>query len=75
MGKVYVGGKTSDMAHVTLEIDGEEVEHDGYMPTGIPALGGGDYIEIVIDNETGVVEGWVPLKFSDLSDDDEEDED
>jgi hypothetical protein len=35
------------------------LDHDGYVPDFF--FGGGDYIELTIDNETGKIEGWKPI--------------
>jgi len=43
----------------------ECIDADGYVPY-IAAIGGGDYIVIDIDNETGKVVGWVPLTEDEL---------
>lgn len=52
-------GKTSDLCSATLEVDGKEVkEHDGYVPKFMPE-GGGDYISLEIDIDTGLIVNWV----------------
>lgn len=56
MSKVFISAKCSDLCF--MEFEG--IEHDGYVPD-IPALGGGDYVALEIDNETGVIQGWKPL--------------
>lgn len=59
---VFLNAKCSDCCDIWLE-DGEYrsvEEHQGYLPK-IPGLGGGDYIELEIDNETGVIKNWVPI--------------
>lgn len=44
-----------------VDDDGDVIfEHDGYVPN-IPAIGGGDYFEMEIDNDTGKIMGWTPL--------------
>lgn len=65
--KIAIGGKCSDMGwmQVTDEEGVRIIDYDGYVPE-IAAIGGGDYIEIEIDNDTGKVIGWVPLTVSAL---------
>jgi len=46
--------KSSDRNVITLP-DG--TEHEGYIPDGL-GIGGGDYVELSIDIETGKVVGW-----------------
>lgn len=59
---VYVNAKCSDCCYISLEDkNGLSLEeHQGYV-LNIPGLGGGDYIELEIDNETGVIKNWVPI--------------
>ena len=48
--------KCSDRCHATLRVDGSVVaETDGYVPE---MLGGGDYVELDIDVETGKILNW-----------------
>lgn len=49
-----VQAKCSDLCHVSYP-NGKE--SDGYVPEAI-GIGGGDYIELKIDIETGQVQGW-----------------
>lgn len=57
--------KTRDAANVQVkDQDGQDILHiDGdYVPYGF-GIGGGDYLELTIDVETGMVVGWDPEKF------------
>lgn len=57
---ITVSGKCSDMCYFAVkDADGKVVyeQHDGYVPSGC-GVGGGDYIEVQIDIETGQVVGW-----------------
>lgn len=55
---LYVTGKTSDLCCTRLEIDGKDVkETDGYVPEIMPE-NGGDYIELEIDIDTGMLLNW-----------------
>lgn len=57
--------KTRDAANVQVkDQDGQNILHvDGdYVPYGF-GIGGGDYLELTIDVETGTVIGWDPEKF------------
>jgi len=66
--KITVGGKCSDMAWFNVTKDGVPViDHHGYMPS-IKSIGGDDYIELDIDNETGKIIGWVPLTDASIED-------
>ena len=55
---IEISGKCSDMA--SFRCDDAGVEGFGYAPY-IQAIGGGDYIRMSIDNETGKIVGWKPL--------------
>jgi hypothetical protein len=59
MAKILtIQAKCSDLCNVGYTNDKfEEFSHDGYVPEGI-GIGGGDYIEIEIDVETGKVRNW-----------------
>ena len=52
------GGKVSDMLWMVNTETGEEM--GGYVPYDIN-IGGGDYIEFSVDNETGRIVGWQPI--------------
>ena len=64
---IHFGGKVSDMFYMSVDDkDGNElIEHDGYVPSGL-GLGGGDYIELAIDNDTGHIVGWKTLDLADI---------
>ena len=55
-----ITAKCSDLCFITLG----DCEHDGYVPQS--SLGGGDYVELAIDNETGQILNWKPLTEEDL---------
>lgn len=60
MKTITVSGKCSDMCYFAVGgDDGETIyeQHDGYVPSGC-GVGGGDYIKITIDVETGKIVGW-----------------
>ncbi|MNL53741.1 hypothetical protein D3C87_1770120 [compost metagenome] len=62
---VTIYAKTRDQANVQVtDEDGQDILHvDGdYVPYGF-GIGGGDYLELAIDVETGKVVGWDPEKF------------
>jgi hypothetical protein len=56
--KLKINAKCSDMCYASVPELG--LEKDGYVPRGL-GIGGGDYIELTIDTETGKVDGWKPL--------------
>ena len=55
--KMSISGKCSDCFHLTISDLETYHEHDGYVPSGI-GIGDGDYIEFVINVETGQIIGW-----------------
>jgi hypothetical protein len=57
--------KTRDAANVQVKSEGgQNILHvDGdYVPYGF-GIGGGDYLKLTIDVETGTIVGWDPEKF------------
>ena len=56
---VSVNGKTSDNCYVELkDVYGKTIaSHDGYVPSFLPG-GGGDYLELEIDINTGKILNW-----------------
>lgn len=59
MKTLTISGKCSDMCdYRVLDADGNVVaKHDGYVPSGF-GIGGGDYISLTIDIETGTIVNW-----------------
>ena len=55
--KISITGKVSDCFN--MQVVGTDQEYDGYVPDC--GLGGGDYIEFVVDNETGQILNWKPI--------------
>jgi hypothetical protein len=41
-------------------------KHNGYVPRGL-GIGGGDYIKLTIDIDTGVVLNWEPFDNDDIN--------
>jgi len=63
MGILKLSAKCSDMCAITYtDKDGKETETDGYVPEGI-GIGDfyGDYVEMEIDMETGLIQNWKPV--------------
>ena len=59
MGILKLSANCSDMCAITYtDKDGKETETDGYVPEGI---GIGDYVEMEIDMETGLIQNWKPV--------------
>lgn len=56
---MFVGGKVSDMCMIEITTEGGTVvkEHHGYVPRNL-GIGGGDYIRLNIDLETGQIVDW-----------------
>jgi hypothetical protein len=54
---ITISGKCSDMFGATLYDENDDCigQYDGYVPD---IFGGGDYIELEIDIETGKIVGW-----------------
>jgi hypothetical protein len=56
---LFVTGKPSDLCVTKLEIDGKVVkETNGYVPDIMPEDHCGDYIELEIDIDTGMLLNW-----------------
>ncbi len=57
-----LSAKTVDMCCIDIyDKDGNKVyEHDGYVPDFMPGQHFGDYIELEIDVDTGVILNWTP---------------
>ena len=54
--------KHSDCGHYELLDTNHNIieEVEGYAPD--TAIGSGDYTELMVDNDTGIIVGWVPIK-------------
>lgn len=62
--KLCISAKCSDLCYTTVESgEGTIYEHDGYVPY-IKGVGGGDYVELEIDTETGQLIGWNKEAFN-----------
>lgn len=63
MKLLTINAKCSDMCFATLRevkmIGTKIYEHEGYAPNDL-GIGGGDYIELTIDLETGQIQNWKP---------------
>lgn len=70
--KISICAKCSDLCAITVEDDkGKTIlDHDGYVPDFF--FGGGDYIELTIDNETGKIEDWKPITIDQIKEFNEE---
>ena len=66
-----IQAKTRDMftmvAYDNSNIFSEEVllDYDGYVPES--SLGSGDYLDFVIDNDTGRILNWKPIDLEKLN--------
>ena len=59
MTTIRICAKCSDMFSATLIKDGKQVgEYDGYVPNWMPGEHYGDYVELEIDIDTGMIIGW-----------------
>lgn len=64
--KISISCKHSDCASMTI-MEGEKtiLEHDGYMPN--VGIFGGDYTELEIDNQTGLILNWKPITVEEIA--------
>lgn len=62
---IEVVAKCSDCC--TVRCPDLALEKQGYVPRDL-GIGGGDYIRLTIDTNTGKIEGWLPLTGEDLKD-------
>ena len=60
---IHISGKVSDM----FSMSGDGIDYDGYVPSDM-GIGGGDYISMSIDTETGQIQNWKPLAKKDITD-------
>ena len=59
MKVLKICAKCSDLFSATLEIDGKKgTTYDGYVLDSMPGNHYGDYVEMDIDIETGVILNW-----------------
>jgi hypothetical protein len=58
MAIVHLFLKHDDRAVISMD----DIERDGYLPY-VNAVIGGDQTSIEIDNETGKIIGWSPIKI------------
>lgn len=56
-----INGKCSDMFGLRCE----DIDYNGYVLHGL-GIGGGDYIALEIDLETGQIQDWIPLTKDDI---------
>jgi hypothetical protein len=61
--KLQITAKCDDRCSVNAG----DLQSQGYVPRNL-GIGGGDYIRLTIDTETGKVEGWKPLTQEALTD-------
>lgn len=61
--KINVIAKCDDRCSVS--VDGTDLRKQGYVPRDL-GIGGGDYVRLTIDSQTGKIDGWVPLSPEDL---------
>ena len=63
MGILRISAKCSDLCWTKYtDKDGNETESDNYVPEDINiGDGGGDYIDIEIDMQTGQIQNWKPV--------------
>ncbi len=63
MAKLQISAKCSDLCFTKIaELN---LFKDGYVPYGL-GIGGGDYVDLTIDTETGKILGWKPLTDTQL---------
>ena len=59
---ISISAKWSDMFSLSTD---SGFEMDGYVPRGL-GFGGGDYVELRIDNSTGRILNWRPIVMADI---------
>jgi len=73
--KISIYAKCSDCCHVRVTEDAGQTElydEDGYVPSFLSIQEYGDYIDLEIDNLTGKIMNWVPIKKEDLKKDEDD---
>jgi hypothetical protein len=61
MGILSISVKCSDLCYTEYkDKNGNVTETDGYVPRKI-GIGGGDYVNLEIDMETGQIQNWKPV--------------
>jgi len=60
VNRIYINAKCADLCYAELkDSTGKTVaEHNGYVPALMPEDHYGDYVELEIDLETGVILNW-----------------
>jgi hypothetical protein len=66
---ITISAKCSDLFCMSSDTG---LEYDGYVPYS--AVGGGDYVEMCIDNATGQILNWRPFTAADFGIKEEETE-
>lgn len=66
---IKIVAKCSDLFDLKVSGNNDDpcngIKHEGYVPYGL-GLGGGDYIRLQIDADTGQILNWVKLTDEDL---------
>lgn len=62
MATIRISAKCSDLCYSEIINDDRNLvaENDGYVPENI-GIGGGDFVELEIDLQTGKVLNWKPV--------------
>ena len=60
--KMYLSAKCSDLCRIYIydNDDNQVFEHTGYVPDFMPGQHFGDYVELIIDVDTGIILNWQP---------------
>lgn len=64
---LHICAKCSDMFSANLSENGEIKTYDGYVPNFFPEEHYGDYVELKIDIDTGMILNWKKPNEKDLS--------
>jgi hypothetical protein len=62
---LYVDAKCSDMCNVEADGPGGRIQKHDYVPKYL-GIGGGDYVYLKIDIETGQIANWPELTDEDI---------
>ena len=66
--EIKINAKCADLFAATLHDKGRQIgeEYSGYVPEFFPGQHWGDYVELVIDVETGQILNWTKPSKEDL---------
>jgi hypothetical protein len=63
---IRISAKCSDLFSACLSVDGKHKEYNGYVPDFFPEQHYGDYVELLIDIDSGQILNWKKPTAKDL---------